>query len=484
MNHHTVLGRRVARAAAGTETAARRDTHAVVIGGSIAGLLASRVLSDHFGTVTIFEKDHLADNAEPRTGVPQGRHVHSIWKRGLTLMEESFPGLTAELVAGGSAEVEMTTDFAWYHRGVWKLRVPSGIRITCQTRPFLEWHIRMRVCQISNIRLVDQCHVKRFAADAGRITGVVVQSHRAGAAEETVAADLVVDASGRGSGTPRWLEELGYERPAMSVIDVDVGYATRFYDRPPLEDHPWKALIIAPTPPHGKRLGVVFPVEDQRWIVMLGGWNGDHPPRDDDGLLEFARSLEAPDIYTFMRDGVPLTPSVGYRFRANTRRYYERMQRFPGGLIVLGDSLCSFNPIYGQGMTTSALDAMTLRECLERGVRKGDSLDAIANRFRKRVPRRLEAPWRMAAGEDMNWPGTHGDPPFGTAFMNWYLGRVHALAARDPRVLVQFVRVANMIDSPARIFHPRVLAPVLTRSARVDRLRLMRQKVPASITKR
>ncbi|MGW5152051.1 FAD-dependent oxidoreductase [Rhodococcus koreensis] len=445
-----------------------RGAHAVVIGGSIAGLLAARVLADYFEAVTIFEKDHLVDGTEPRAGVPQGRHVHSIWRRGLTLMEESFPGLTAELVEGGSTEVEMTTDFAWYHRGVWKLRIPSGIVITCQTRPFLEWHIRKRVCQIPNVRLVDRCYAKSFVTDAtaDRLTGVVVQSRRAGATEETVSADLVIDASGRGSRTPRWLEDLGYGRPEMSIIDVDVGYATRFYARPPLEDHRWKALIIAPTPPNGTRVGVVFPVEGQRWIVMLGGWNGDHPPRDDDGLLEFARSLEAPDIYRFMREAEPLTPIVGYRFRANVRRHYERMRRFPGGLIVLGDSLCSFNPIYGQGMTTSALDALTLRECLDWSVRKGECADAMSDRFRRRVPRRIEAPWRMAAGEDMNWPGTHGAAPFGTSFMNWYFGRVHRLAARDPHVLVRFVRVANMIDSPVRIFHPRVLAPVFTRSPR------------------
>ena len=470
MNHHIALRRRVDRSSRSRRVnVPRRDAHAVVIGGSIAGLLASRVLADYFDTVTIFEKDHLVDSAEPRMGVPQGRHVHSIWKRGLSLMEESFPGLTSELIEGGSAEVEMTKDFAWYHRGVWKLRVPSGIFITCQTRPFLEWQIRRRVCQISNIDLVDHCHVKRFVTDATaqRITGVAVQSRRAGATEETVSADLVVDASGRGSRTPRWLEELGYGRPDMSVIDVDVGYATRFYARPPQEDCPWKALIVAPTPPDGTRLGVIFPVEGQRWIVMLGGWNGDHPPRDEDGLLEFARNLEAPDIYTFMREAEPLTPIAGYKFRANVRRHYERMRRFPGGLIVLGDSLCSFNPIYGQGMTTSALDAMTLRECLDRAVHRGESLDAMAHHFLKRVPRRLDAPWRLAAGEDMNWPGTQGDAPFGTPFMNWYFGRVHALAARDPQVLVRFVRVANMIDSPVRIFHPRVLAPVLTRSTRV-----------------
>jgi 2-polyprenyl-6-methoxyphenol hydroxylase-like FAD-dependent oxidoreductase len=444
--------------------------HAVVIGGSMAGLLASRVLADYFDTVSIIERDHLTDSVEPRKGVPQGRHLHGILKRGAMILEQLFPNFISELMEGGASEVDNSGDLGWHHRGLWKLREPSGIVLHTQSRPFLEWNVRRRVSAYANVRFIDQCDAKRFDtnADRSQITGVIIQRRDNGAAEQSLPANLVVDASGRGSHSPRWLEDLGYAKPEESVITVNVGYATRIYRRLPSHERNWKALMLYPTPPHGKRMGMLFPIEGNRWIATLIGWVGDHPPTDDEGFLEFARNLETPELYHLMQEAEPLTPIVFHRFPSNLRRHYERMRRFPGGLIVLGDSLCSFNPSYGQGMTTSALAAMTLKECLEWKVRKGMNLNAMTHRFRKKAWKVLQTPWMQAAGEDLSWPEAEGEAPFGTAFMNWYFSKVHELSACDKDVHVRFLAVANMIDPLYKIFHPRVLLRVLTYRSRSE----------------
>jgi 2-polyprenyl-6-methoxyphenol hydroxylase-like FAD-dependent oxidoreductase len=437
---------------------------AVVIGGSIAGLLAARVLADHFAQVTVIERDALSDSAEPRKGVPQGRQAHGLLAQGEAIMSRLFPGLFAELLQAGSVPVDMGADVHWFQMGGWKTNLQSGITGYGQTRPLLEQKIRARVATLPNVRILDQCEVSSLeaSADGSRITGVRIMHRDGSRTGERLSAQLVVDASGRGSHTPQWLKELGYPEVEEAVIKMEVGYTTRIYRQPPGATDDWKVLMIFPKPPVETRAGVLMSIEGGRWILSLSGWHKDHPPTDDEGFLAFARSLSAPDIYNAIKDAEPLTAPVSHKVPSNLRHYYERMTHFPEGLAVLGDALCSFNPTYGQGMTTSALDVMTLDAALrEQARRHAGDITGVADRFRKQVAKVIATPWMLATGEDFRYPQTTGERPPGTAFLHWYVGKVHEASTHDRRVTLQFMRVMHMISSPASLFAPPIAIRVL-----------------------
>lgn len=447
--------------------------NAIVIGGSIAGLLAGRVLADHFAQVTIIERDALDEEATSRKGVPQGRHGHGLLNRGLNIMTDLFPDLFTDLLASGATCMDMGADLRWYQFGHWKTHAQSAIMTYSQSRPLLEAKIRTHVKALPNVRFMDQCDVAALQVDGdgSHITGVQV-AHRDGSGlSETLSAELVVEAGGRGSRMPQWLADLGYGRVEESAVKVDVGYASRIYRRPANAPTDWQGMMITPKPPTETRLGLILPIEGDRWMVSLCGWHHDYPPSDEAGFLEFARGLPVPDFYNAIRDAEPLEPVATHKLPSNLRRHYERLPRFPEGLAVLGDALCSFNPIYGQGMSTSALDAMALDACLRQQAARqpaGD-ISGFANRFRKQVAAVIANPWMMATGEDFRYPQTEGQRPPGLGLLHWYTGQIHALTASDSTVLLQFLHVMNMLKAPTALFAPpiawRVLRAQFRRSA-------------------
>jgi 2-polyprenyl-6-methoxyphenol hydroxylase-like FAD-dependent oxidoreductase len=271
---------------------------------------------------------------------------------------------------------------------------------------------------------------------------------------ETLLADLVVDAGGRGSRAPAWLEALGYGRPAEERVTIGVGYTTRLYRRR-TDDLPGARYAVAlPTPPHQTRMGVLFPVEGARWMVTLGGWLGDHAPGDEAGFLAFARSLPAPDIADVIAGAEPLGEPALHKFPTSLRRRYERLRRVPEGYLVLGDALCSFNPIYGQGMTVAALEALEFNACLRAGQ---GGLAGLPRRFYRRAARVIEGPWQLAAGGDFAYPEVAGRKAPGTDLLNRYAARVQRAATRDPKVCRALVAVTNLLAPPAALFGPRVL---------------------------
>lgn len=436
--------------------------HAVVIGASMAGLLASRVLSEHFEQVTVIERDSLPQEIQARKGVPQGRHVHILLHRGASVMKAFFPDLFPALLQDGSIAIDTVADFHWYNFGAWKPRFKSGITFYSQSRPLLEGHIRERVAARSNVRFLDACDVVKFCAndDATQITGVQIRHRQREQHEEVLSADLVVDASGRGSQTPQWLAALGYETVEESTIQVDVGYATRVYRRPEHTTFDHTVLAVYSTPPTEKRAGVLAPIEGNRWIVTMIGWIRDYPPDNEDGFLSFARSLPQPDLYEAIQDAEPLTPIVIHKFPANRRRHYERLSRFPEGFIVLGDAVCSFNPVYGQGMTAAALEADILNTLLYQQRQRGD-ITGFSRRFQKKIRPIVDTFWLLAASEDFRHPETKGKRPFGIALLNRYARRVHELSTFDPQVTLLLYQVLQAIKPPAALFYPQILAKVL-----------------------
>ncbi len=439
--------------------------HAVVIGASMAGLLATRVLSDHFEHVTVIERDRLPQETQPRKGVPQGRHVHILLHRGASILQEFFPDLFPALIQDGTTPIDTVADFHWYNFGAWKARFNSGITFYSQSRPLLEGHVRERVAAKSNVQFLDECDVVKLCAtdDATRITGVQVR-HRAGEQhEELLSADLVVDASGRGSQTPQWLAALGYDRVEESTIKVDVGYATRIYRRPEHTSFDHNVLAIYSTPPVEKRAGVLAPIEGDRWIVTLMGWVRDYPPDDEAGFLAFARSLPQPDLFEAIKDAEPLAPITIHKFPANRRRHYERLSRFPEGFIALGDAVCSFNPVYGQGMTAAALEADALNTLLyqQREAQPGADITGFSRRFQKKITKIVNTFWLLAASEDFRHPETQGKRPLVLPLLHIYTQRVHELSTFDPQVTVLLYQVLQAIKPPTALFSPRILAKVL-----------------------
>jgi 2-polyprenyl-6-methoxyphenol hydroxylase-like FAD-dependent oxidoreductase len=439
--------------------------HAVVIGGSMAGLVATRVLADHFERVTLIERDRLPDGPEARKGVPQIRHVHVLLKRGETILAQYFPGILDELREAGSNCIDMAGDTRWFHFGGWKPRFKSGMEFYCQSRPFLEWKIRGRVASTPGVGILEEAEARSFLTDASRshVTGVSVARKANADREEALAADLVVDASGRGSRTPAWLAALGFPGPEESVIKVDIGYATAFARPPASSTRDWKALFVYMRPPE-TRLGVIVPVENGLWMVTLVGWFGDHPPGDPRGFVDFTRSLPTLELYEAIKDAEICSPIAIHKFPSNRRRRYERLARFPEGLAVVGDAATSFNPIYGQGMTTAALGAATLDVCLREQAALGAAvgLAGFSRRFQKRLARVIDVPWMTVTGEDFRYAQAEGRRPFWIRALNWYTARVYQLARQDEHVSRRFLQVMHLVKHPAVLFEPYVLRRVMT----------------------
>jgi 2-polyprenyl-6-methoxyphenol hydroxylase-like FAD-dependent oxidoreductase len=429
---------------------------AVVLGASMAGLLAARVLSDGYGQVTVVDRDELPEASMHRRGVPHGRHLHALAARGQQALEELFCGLTAELVADGVPAGDMLADTRLYFSGHRLRRAPTGLGLLCASRPVLEGRVRARVRALPNVRFVDRCDVVGLATtpDRRRVTGARLLRRADGSAEELLGADLVVDATGRGSRTPAWLEALGYPRPAKEQVRVGLGYATRIYRLPPDALGGDLAVLQAATPRH-PRAGALQLLEGDRWMVTLAGILGDHPPTDPVGFLAFARSLRFPDIYQAVRDATPLDDPVAFRFPASVRHRYEKLDRFPDGLLVMGDAVASFNPIYGQGMSVAALEALALRRHLAHG-----TAPRPRHWFRE-LARVVDVPWDIAAGGDLVFPGVQGRRTAKVRLVSAYLARLHAAAAHDADLAGAFVRVAGLVAPPGSLLRPGVAARVL-----------------------
>jgi 2-polyprenyl-6-methoxyphenol hydroxylase-like FAD-dependent oxidoreductase len=439
-----------------------RRPHAVVLGASMGGLLAARALSSHFDRVTIVERDGLPDEAAVRKGVPQSAHAHGLLASGYRIMDGYFPGMMDELEAGGAPRGDVVGNFLWFQYGHWKLRHEAGLRGITVSRPCLESAIRQRVKAIRNVRFVESTTAVKpvFDPAAGRVIGVVIRRHEP-LQESTLAADLVVDASGRGSQSPKWLEEWGFKPPDTLVVKVNVGYATRIFARSAGEFFDSMGGLIAGSPPANSRYGAVLAAEGPRWVVTLVGSMGDYPPDTIPEWNAFAATLPVPAVHELVSTATPLSDIRTYRFPANQRQLYERLARFPDGYLVIGDALCSFNPIYGQGMSVAASEAKALEES------EPSRLEGLARRFYARAASIVDIPWQIATGEDLRFPQVEGTRPRGFHIVNRYLDRVHAMASADAAVCRRFFDVLNLLAPPTALMSPamawRVLAHRLPR---------------------
>ena len=451
--------------------------HAIVIGGSMGGLLAARVLSEHFERVTIIERDTLMNDVAPRKGVPQGRHVHGLLAGGAGVMGAYFPDLFPTLARDGAVPLS-PTDLRRYQLGVWVSTIPAPIKALWQSRPFLEQHVRACLTGRSNVHILDACDVMRLMMKDERITGVILRHRSEEQREEELAADLVVDTSGRGSRASGWLASMGYGQVKESSVKIDVGYASRIYRCPDQLPTNWKVLFVFGTPPDDKRMGVIFPIEGGCWMVTLIGVLRDYPPDDDAGFLDYARSLSQPDVYEAIKNAEPVSPITMYKYPANRWLHYERLSRMPEGFIVMGDAVCSFNPIYGQGMSVAAIEAKILDTCLREQLhaKENKQTTSFPLRFQKAIVGEINAAWMLSVGEDLRYPGTTGPRPLRTRLFNWYSRRVIRLTASNPLVTATFFRVQHRLKPLRALFDPRVVLAVLS-----SELASLRQKPEVSL---
>ncbi|MCC6616897.1 MAG: FAD-dependent monooxygenase [Anaerolineae bacterium] len=439
-------------------------TRAIVIGGSMAGLLTARVLAEFFDTVTIIERDTLPDGPEYRHGVPQGRHVHALLAQGQQIMETLFPGLDEDFVEIGAPRLTWGIDTAYMTSGGWLRRFNTGINVNQMSRVALEFLIRRRLQRHHpNVTFVTNSVVDSLVAEGDRVTGVRYTPHEGQAT--TMEADLVVDASGRNSKAPEWLKTLGYDVPSETVVKSYIGYATRWYEMP---DNPpdWRILFIqADTRRQILRGAALFEVEGGRWLATLGGVNKDYPPTDEEGFLAFARTLRTPVFYDAIKDAKPLSPIYGYRIEGNRLRHFEKLARQPERFIAVGDAVCAFNPLYGQGMTVAAIEALLLRSMLAKA--NPANLDGFARTFHREVARAIRNAWLLATGEDLRYPGTEGAKP-GAAdrFVQWYTDRVLEVMPYDETITRAFTQVANLAASPTAMLRPSFALRVLRHQLR------------------
>ena len=424
--------------------------HAVVVGASMAGLLAARVLSDAYERVTLLERDTLPTKPDRRRGVPQGRHAHVLVPGGTQILDELFPGLLDDLVAGGVPVI----------RDLGELRFsPAGHRLCltgrptqpfiCQaSRPFLEDRVRTHVQALPTVEILDRCEIVGLTTTTlrDRVTGVRMLPHAA-VVEERLGADLVLDATGRGGRTTAWLAAIGYEEPPQEQLTIHLRYATRHLRLHPdaLPGH--KFVTIGAEP--GRATGLVlFAEEDDRWVLTVIGYGRHHPPTDPEAFLAFVQTIAPPEVFAAIRDAEPLDDIVAYRFPANIRRRYERLRRFPAGLLVVGDALCSTNPAYALGMSVAALQAAALQDTLAGGDRD------LARRFFRAAAKPINMAWQLTIGSDLALPQVQGPRPLPVRVMNAYVNRVLTAAERDPTVAEQFLQVAALQDPATRLFRP------------------------------
>jgi 2-polyprenyl-6-methoxyphenol hydroxylase-like FAD-dependent oxidoreductase len=432
----------------------RRRERAVVIGASIGGLLAARVLADHYRDVVVVDRDGFGAFGEFRKGVQQARHAHGLLAGGQRAMEELLPGLTAALADRGAISGDLQGRCTWVNEGRPLTRTPTGLDGLLTSRLLLEDEVRTRVTDLPNVVVHERADALGLSFDAdGRVRGVRVAWRDRDGLAELLDADLVVDASGRGSRTPAWLQAAGYAQPGVDEIVMGLTYTTREFVRTTPDDEVDNIIMAATVDrPRG---GVMLAQPDSRWVVTMGGYLGDAAPTDLDGFRAFAETMPSPDMGKALVGLTPVGEARTFRYHASTWRRYDRMRSFPAGLLVFGDAICSFNPIFGQGMTVAAREALALRRCLA-----ADDDRRLARRFFRAAAREIAIPWEIAASSDLRLPAVRGRRTLKIRLTNRYLRHYFRAAEHDDSLGLAFLSVVNLLARPESLLAPARLARV------------------------
>jgi 2-polyprenyl-6-methoxyphenol hydroxylase-like FAD-dependent oxidoreductase len=433
--------------------------HAIVVGAGIAGLTAAEALSPYFDEVTVLERDALPSTAEPRMGTPHCRQVHALLRGGLDALLDFFPTFDTELLAAGAVPVRMNTDLLVEAPGFDPFpQRDLGLDMLCMTRPLVEWIARRFVEQTPNIALQTRCRVTRLVTslDGLAVTGVRCD-FRDGKNIE-LAADLVIDASSRGTLTLELLDRLRLPRPEETEIGVDLGYATTIFRIPAGTRYNWRAVNHRPDAASG-RGGFLFPIEGNCWQVGLNGVHGEAPPDDVDGFIAFAATLRTPTIHEAIKHAEPVGAVYRFNLPASTRRRFETLQQFPERLVPIGDVICRFNPAFGQGMTVAAQEALALERLLAGRADSAEGLNGLAPAFFAAIQDVLAAPWSVAESDFM-YGKTRGKCPNDFQQRTKFGYALQRVAAEDPAVHLLITEVNHLVKPRGALRDPEVVSKV------------------------
>ncbi|QDN54261.1 hypothetical protein [Streptomyces sp. S1D4-20] len=431
---------------------------AVVLGGSIAGLLAARVLSDHADEVLVLERDDIAPSGifgsgqGPRPGVKQGAQMHALLDGGRRKIDQWLPNFAADLIADGAALADTGRDLHTYVGGRRKVLV-DGVEMISATRPFLEAHLRRRVLSLGNLHLVHG-RVCGLAFEGGRVSGVRYTGTFTDARDEVVLdADLVVDATGRRSRIGDWLKEGGWPEPETRSMRVDLGYTTALFRRPEGGHDTTLAQSLSTTPDGRLRLSTLGRVEGDRWIVLMAGYADDRPGRGSDEFLLRCKEDPAAAFRQLTEDGELIGEPASYRHRDNLRRDFHLLDRFPAGLLAIGDVLASFNPIYGQGMSSAAMHA----SCLAAYLKSGHSLQDPAWAYFKDARAVVDDAWQTSTRNDLRLPHVTGPRPRGFKVASRISDLVDRASVTDPVIHRRCLAVTQMLTPAKTLMRPGTL---------------------------
>jgi len=431
---------------------------AVVVGAGIGGLSMAGVLAKYFEQVEIFERDRLTPSFGSRSGTPQDRHPHGLLAGGLQALGEIFPGFESDLAKAGAVAVRVARDIQ-YERpdfGVLPKR-DFGLSLLCASRPLIELVLRRRAERIANIALRPKCRVTGIVPTTSGTAVDGIRFDAGSGSSEVLAADLVVDASGRGALTSTLFDALGWERPAETEVGVDLSYATVVVAIPPSAPPDWKLVFTLPDPPFLALDAVLVPMEGGRWITTIAEHGATARLETWDAFLEASRSLTTATIYNALRCACPPDGIRHYRFAASTWKHFERLPRLPRGVLPVADSLCRFNPIHGQGMSSAAKQARLLQHVLGRTAAEPDPIAAVQMRFMAEVDSVLETPWNMSTSADFAFPGTRGERPEDFAKAQQFEAALFRAAVADPVVHRALMEVAQLLQPQSRLQEPQIM---------------------------
>ena len=439
---------------------------AVVLGASFAGLLASRVLSERFAEVVLLERDELPDGPAARKGTPHATHPHGLLARGREVLDQLFPGFTQALVERGGllGDLHQEIGFDVDHRRL--ARAEAGIKAIAVSRLAIEAELRQRTLALPGVRLIDGVDILSPVLDEqGRVVAARYATRDEARREERLNADCVIDCTGRASRSPAWLAGWGYAPPVEEKVDVGICYTSAYFKRTGCFEFGQDidvAAVICGASPELPRPGVLLAQEPgadgvPRWVLGVGGYSGDHVPATIEAMRERAVSIGSPEILRLTQEGERIGEIFRFNFPSSLRRRYERLARFPACYLALGDALTSFNPIYGQGMTVAACQALALREALNGGLAR------VHQRFFRAAARIVDTPWQLAVGGDLAIPAVPGPRPFPVRLINAYIARLQRAAEHDVVVASAFLHVVHMLKEPPSLFAPNIVWRVLRR---------------------
>lgn len=439
------------------DTSVTPQRRAVVVGAGLSGLLAAAALRDH-AEVTVVERDELPEGPEPRKGVPQARHAHLLWSGGARAMEELLPGVTEAWLAAGARRIPLPTGLVSLSAQGWIRRWPEMQFMIACSRDLLESVVRARLLAGPRVTVLERTEILGLAGDASRVTGVRVRM--ADGEERVLPADLVVDAAGRGSRGTAWLDALGVPPAPMEEVDSGLVYASRIFRAPEgTEEYPVVNVQPNAAEPVPGQSATLVPIEGGRWLVTLSGTRGGQPTGSAEEFEEFARTIRHPVVGELISRAEPLTDVVVTRSTINRRRFFEKVSAWPEGLVAIGDSVATYNPIYGHGMSVAAQGALALREKV---AAYGITAPGLARRVQRAVAVPVALAWELATGTDIRYPEAIGKRPNAVQrLFGRYVERLMRTAVGRPLVFRAFLGVITLSEPAGALVRPEVVLAVL-----------------------